>query len=332
MSKKKTGSKVCSSKGCSESDLAKFSKNKNSYMGVQSKCKICTSEINLQKARTLGVKPIDKNRLKICSGCGESDLSMFGICDNGGYKGLKNKCRKCFREYDTLRRVENGITPLDRNRSKACTGCGEMDEACFGKVSKGYKGLNSKCKMCVNIKSKEYREKNPHASRDWHRNNPNYEKEWRNNNSDRKKLSNSEWKKVNRDKVTCYTTKSNATKLRAIPKNVDWGKIGRFYTDCSKLERYNVDHIIPLQAILPDGKRVAGAHYHTNLQLMLGVENSGKNNRVTYEDLDKATEGVDYIHVPEDYFETIKDNKYPNIGFDVIEEKNEILDELGFVL
>ena len=78
---------------------------------------------------------------------------------------------------------------------------------------------------------------------------------------------------------------------------------------------YNVDHIIPLQGILPDGKRVLGAHTPSNLQIMLGCDNYSKGNKITYEDLEKATEGIDYIHVPDDYFDDVW--KYPDIGFDV---------------
>ena len=38
-------------------------------------------------------------------------------------------------------------------------------------------------------------------------------------------------------------------------------------------------------------------------------------NNITYEDLEKAIEGFDYIHVPKDYHDDPW--KYPEIGFDI---------------
>ena len=228
---------------------------------------------------------------------------------------------------------------------KVCSGCGEMDETCFSKKAVGYKGLSPICKMCAKAKGRKYEKANSEkiAKRKKKYYEDNYEKisekskeygkKYRKENSSRiseyKRVYNEvnserisergrEYRRANSDIYRCASSKRRAVMLKALPLNIDWGEIRQIYADCSKLEDYHVDHIIPLQGKLPDGARVMGAHRHENLQIIKGIENRSKQNHVTYEDLAKAIEGVDYIHVPDDYFETIKGNKYPHIGFDVM--------------
>ena len=81
-------------------------------------------------------------------------------------------------------------------------------------------------------------------------------------------------------------------------------------------EDYHVDHIIPYSGILPNGDCVLGAHRLENLQILHKDDNLSKGNNISYEELEKFTEGVHYIFVPKDYHKN--NSKYPHIGFDVM--------------
>lgn len=70
-----------------------------------------------------------------------------------------------------------------------------------------------------------------------------------------------------------------AARINRTPAWSDREKIRQFYLDAAELTLlsgvlFSVDHVIPLQ-----GETVSGLHVHTNMQIILGVENSRKCNR-----------------------------------------------------
>jgi len=84
------------------------------------------------------------------------------------------------------------------------------------------------------------------------------------------------------DACATYEAKRRAEKLKRTPKWLtahDAKVIDGFYSISAMLTRENkepwhVDHIVPLR-----GKLVSGLHVPSNLQVIRGVENIGKNNR-----------------------------------------------------
>jgi len=84
------------------------------------------------------------------------------------------------------------------------------------------------------------------------------------------------------DFCAAYEAKRRAEKMQRTPKWLtehDLKVMNGFYSIAAMLTRENkepwhVDHIIPLR-----GEKVSGLHVPSNLQVMRGVENVGKNNR-----------------------------------------------------
>ena len=91
-----------------------------------------------------------------------------------------------------------------------------------------------------------------------------------------------DWQKNNLGVCAANVAKRRAAKLQRTPKWLtehDLKVVNGFYSIASMLTRENkepwhVDHIVPLR-----GKLVSGLHVPSNLQVMRGVENIGKNNR-----------------------------------------------------
>ncbi len=78
---------------------------------------------------------------------------------------------------------------------------------------------------------------------------------------------------------TARILRRKVAKLRAIPAWANFGKIARFYTEAQRLtellgERYEVDHIVPLQS-----RVVCGLHNEFNLQVLPAALNKSKSNR-----------------------------------------------------
>ena len=233
--------------------------------------------------------------------------------------------------------------------TKACTKCGEEKPATsefFGKVNRNKNGFRSECKVCQSKMQKKYREENQDKIKA-------YQKEYDENNRDRKKerakeyyennkehckeknrINGRKYYKRNKDKIKERNRSNKAkrcaqeAKRRAMIRNSlpslskqEHKQITQLYKQAQELSKsdmfnaYHIDHVIPLRGKLPDGKRVLGAHRLSNLQLLMDCENLSKFNNITYKDLKKATEGIDYIFVPNDYHDD--PNKYPEIGFDV---------------
>ena len=107
--------------------------------------------------------------------------------------------------------------------------------------------------------------------------------EWRKNNLDRYKELQNKSKKNNSAKVNARNAKRRADKLQRTPSWLtkdDFWLITEAY-ELAKLRTkhfgfaWHVDHIIPLK-----GKLVSGLHVPLNLQVIEGIENMKKNNRI----------------------------------------------------
>lgn len=88
--------------------------------------------------------------------------------------------------------------------TRTCTKCDMIFLATtefFYKSKTGKYGLESKCKKCMNLESKNYRENNPDYQNNWINNNRDkvnlYSKEWEENNPIKVKVKNDNWRKNN---------------------------------------------------------------------------------------------------------------------------------------
>lgn len=80
-------------------------------------------------------------------------------------------------------------------------------------------------------------------------------------------------------RTNAASARRHAAKLKRTPPWADQAAIKAIYAEASKMTQetgveHHVDHIYPLQ-----GKKVSGLHVHTNLQVLVGVENMRKGNR-----------------------------------------------------
>lgn len=85
------------------------------------------------------------------------------------------------------------------------------------------------------------------------------------------------WKKRNPGKVNAIFAKLRADRVRQTPAWADLKAIDQIYVEArarrDQGENVEVDHVIPLR-----GRRVAGFHVHTNLQIIPMVSNRQKAN------------------------------------------------------
>lgn len=94
--------------------------------------------------------------------------------------------------------------------------------------------------------------------------------------------ANLRWRKQNPDRVRAISRKRQTMKAKASPRWLtedQWAAIDFFYAhavDCERVsgEKYDVDHIVPLQ-----GKTVCGLHVPWNLQVLPRDLNRRKHNR-----------------------------------------------------
>jgi len=98
-------------------------------------------------------------------------------------------------------------------------------------------------------------------------------------NPSKKRIAATAWQQANPDRVCAITAARRAAKLQRTPPWANLKEIEKIYTEAQSRTAttgtpWHVDHIIPLR-----GKHVSGLHIHTNLQVLLGVENKRKQNR-----------------------------------------------------
>jgi hypothetical protein len=145
----------------------------------------------------------------------------------------------------------------DENTIKACSRCAVSKPIYeFGKHSTGKFGTASICKTCRKT----------------------YFSNWYAKNKDSYLLQTAKWAKENAYKKRYYRAKRIAAVLNATPTWANLKEIEGIYKQAEALskktnQKYEVDHIIPLQ-----GKFVSGLHVHWNLQVISMEENRKKGN------------------------------------------------------
>lgn len=105
-------------------------------------------------------------------------------------------------------------------------------------------------------------------------------------NPDKIKAIKKAWQIANPDKSNASNAKRRAAKLQRIPAWADQEDIKQVYIDCEEIniaaklagciEKFVVDHVIPLQ-----GELVSGLHISSNLQIITAKANNEKNNNFT---------------------------------------------------
>lgn len=122
------------------------------------------------------------------------------------------------------------------------------------------------------------------ASRRWVQNNPDKVKEiivrYRTINREKILLQGRRWRQANKGKVNAKKIRRVASKLLATPSWADPQRISEIYARASRVGKclgiaLHVDHVVPLRS-----SRVCGLHCEANLQILPGLENQRKSNRV----------------------------------------------------
>jgi hypothetical protein len=153
---------------------------------------------------------------------------------------------------------------------KTCSKCkeGKPLEAFSKNVSKR-DGLQSCCKACdaARKKANSEEEKARKAA-------------WKKANRERVNSGVAAWQKANPEKIAAKTAKRKAAKLQATPAWANQAKIAELYAEAQTMpgllgEPCHVDHIVPLKS-----KIVCGLHCESNLQVLPGLANIIKGNRV----------------------------------------------------
>lgn len=179
---------------------------------------------------------------------------------------------------------------------KHCATCDQMkpiEE--FHTSKRRMTGLTSKCKDCYRISYEADAETVKARVHKYRKNNKekinNDYKKYYENNSDKMIEKASKWSRANPEKARAITRayrKRNqkakngqtalyrARKIQATPPwltKTDFAAMAVLYENCPK--GYHVDHIVPLRS-----DKVCGLHVPWNLQLLPGVENMSKGNKI----------------------------------------------------
>ena len=140
---------------------------------------------------------------------------------------------------------------------KTCTKCQiSKPLSDFGNRTLSSDGLNYRCNPCKAEDKFIYRSKN----------------------KDKIRISDTHYKRCNKDKVNSNVANRYANKLKATPK---WSnnKYIKLWYKLAQIEekrtgrKVHVDHIVPLK-----GKDVCGLHCEDNMQLLFAEDNIRKNN------------------------------------------------------
>lgn len=179
---------------------------------------------------------------------------------------------------------------------KHCATCNQMKAIEDFHVSKKrMTGLTSKCKDCYRIsyeadtetvkaRVRKYREKNKEkiakGHKQYYENNADLMIEraakWVAANPEKRKVISRSYGKRNQKAKNGRTAHYRAKKIQATPPwltEIDLAAIAALYQMCPK--GYHVDHIVPLRS-----DDVCGLHVPWNLQLLPGVENMSKGNKI----------------------------------------------------
>lgn len=182
---------------------------------------------------------------------------------------------------------------------KKCTSCGELKEFSeFYKEKRLPSGLSIYCKVCMNKKTKAWKDKNKEKiaayNKDYYNKDVDYQlrrcKEWALKNWQKYRLSNRKacrkYAMSNKAKITARAAKRRGLKRNATPSWLtkehleeikDLYIIAEMFKIYSGIP-YNVDHIIPLNS-----DKVCGLHVPWNLQIIPAIENFKKSNKLLEE-------------------------------------------------
>jgi hypothetical protein len=157
----------------------------------------------------------------------------------------------------------------------------------FFKQAKSADGLFSYCKPCKNVNRRRYRASEKHKSDIWKAANHDKIKIYKQRdyikNISTYKESHRNWRINNRGIRNSLEAARKSSKLKRTPKWLskdDKKEIAHIYKVCAwlnswKLEKYQVDHIVPIQ-----GRTISGLHVPWNLQILTASENASKGNRI----------------------------------------------------
>lgn len=181
---------------------------------------------------------------------------------------------------------------------KKCIKClieKELSE--FSKRKASLDGTRNECKLCTSLATLSKKGEKREYDKAYHLKNSKQKstraREWYINNKERALANVKTYNKNHRAERNA----SNAERRALTGVNGDKDSILDMYREARHLG-HHVDHIIPLKGKLPDGVRVNGLHTISNLQVIPPEVNLRKNCYITYEDLDLATEGLDYVFKP----------------------------------
>jgi hypothetical protein len=144
-------------------------------------------------------------------------------------------------------------------------------------------GRASRCKLCA---KQAYENNKEHILEQ--------QKEYYSLNKERVLAKNTRWQKENRGRMNeilldyqkrnpevyrANSAKRHARKLNATPKWANQDRIKNIYFEAQRMqletgEKYDVDHIVPLQ-----GENVCGLHVENNLRIILAKDNRSKHNK-----------------------------------------------------
>ena len=159
-----------------------------------------------------------------------------------------------------------GLTPNNKtskiiNETRECLRCNTVKPLSeFGKQSSAKSGYRSACKSCRTVEAKEYYKENKNKIREKHKSHYN----------------------ANKDLYNEKYARRRAAKKQAIPAWFSIEDKNAFISlaeKCKELEeqtgeKYEIDHIIPLQS-----NTVCGLHCRANWQILTRQENRSKGNK-----------------------------------------------------
>jgi len=173
-------------------------------------------------------------------------------CPHGhvAYRYTRNgKCSECAKQWQK------------ENRESAQAAVRRYHEANKEKVNLRKRQHHVENKDAINARKREGYRADPAKSRERNR-------EWY--------LRNVE---INRAKVRARSKHMK----HATPSWVNKDELLEIYMKCPP--GHQVDHFVPVRGVTPDGRKVSGLHVPWNLRYLPAELNSGRNNRLTLEDL-----------------------------------------------
>jgi hypothetical protein len=179
-------------------------------------------------------------------------------------------------DYDRARRLGN--EEKIHARSAAYYAANKEKMKVYG--AEYYRTHKEKVLARTAARQKSNRARSCEYTKKWNRENKEKIKVWVKANPERIAAINARWTKANAGKVNAKTARRNARLINATPAWANKFFISEIYDLASRRTRafgfpWHVDHITPLRSSI-----VCGLHVECNLQVIPGVENVHKGNRV----------------------------------------------------